>query len=58
MFPLTPFVKSQMPVMLDSIGKRYGKLPHELLDVPGFDLLIDYVCLQKGIEAENRRTRK
>jgi len=44
--------------MLDSIGKRYGKLPHELLDVPGFDLLIDYVCLQKGIEAENRRTRK
>jgi len=46
-----------MPIILDSIGKRYKKLPHELLDISGIDLLIDFICLQKGIEEENRRNK-
>jgi len=45
-------------LILDSIAKRYNKLPSELLDKNLYDIQFDFFCLQIGIELENQEFKK
>ena len=55
---LSPFVLSQMPLLIDQLAQRYHLLPHQILNQSIEDIQIDYLCYEAGVEEENRQARK
>ena len=51
-------MRSQTPLILDALAKRYGVLPHEILGKAIEDIQIDYICLELGIKEENSQTER
>lgn len=49
-----------MPELLDAIGQRYGKCPHEMIreDLTAVDIQIDLICMERGKRMENKSVNK
>lgn len=46
-----------MALIVDRIARRYGRLPHEVLDLTPYQLGIALVCVQAATEATATRAR-
>ena len=44
--------------MLDGMAKRWGVMPHQILDSNIEDLQIDFLCLEAGMELEEKERKK
>lgn len=42
---------------MDGMAKRWGVMPHQILDSRIEDLQIDFLCLEAGQEVEKREER-
>jgi len=49
------FVNDEISLtILDTIAKRYGKLPSEIINSPMEDIQLDFLCTTMGIDNEIR----
>jgi len=55
---LRPFVNSELPILLDTMAKRYHCLPSKLIDLDLGQFQVNFLCMEAGIREENRQIKR
>ena len=45
---------SKQPILLDIMARRYGVMPHTLMNIDFEDLQLDYLCFELGIVEDEK----
>ena len=53
-----PFVKTELPLLLDVMARRYGCLPSDLIDLTLDVFQVNFLCMERGIQEEERQIKK
>ncbi len=51
---LKPFLKGDLPIIVDAMGCRYHKLPSEILELPLQEFNLNVAIFLKAIEVEKK----